>query len=104
MKPVTDKAEVAIDFPDKAYFGSFGRHSSFEVRADAEAVVIKLEHRGDEHRTAEIHLRYFLFADLLSEAAQAIAARPQLDDAHRESLWEAAERLLSALESSKPKT
>ena len=28
--PITDKAEVSIDFPDKFYMGSFGRGSRFE--------------------------------------------------------------------------
>ena len=48
MKPVIDKAEVSIDFPDKAYMGSFGRHSGFEVRADEEEVMLKLAHSGHD--------------------------------------------------------
>ena len=51
MKPITDKAEVAIDFPDKAYIGAFGRHSGFEVSADAEGVTLKLSRPGDDSRT-----------------------------------------------------
>ena len=27
LHPIADKAEVSVDFPDKAYLGSFGRHS-----------------------------------------------------------------------------
>jgi hypothetical protein len=32
LKPITDRAEVAIDFPDKAYMGSFG--AGLVVRGD----------------------------------------------------------------------
>ena len=31
-KPVLDKAEVSIDFPDKVYMGSFARGSKVEAR------------------------------------------------------------------------
>jgi hypothetical protein len=34
MKSISDKAEVSLDFPDKAYMGSFGRESSFDVKVD----------------------------------------------------------------------
>jgi hypothetical protein len=27
LHPITDKAEVSVDFPDKAYIGVFGRRS-----------------------------------------------------------------------------
>ena len=46
---IADKAEVSVDFPDKAYIGYFGHHSQFDAYADAEIVAIKLErpgHRG----------------------------------------------------------
>ena len=93
MKPITDKAEVSIDFPDKAYIGSFSRHSAFEVRADGEGIVLKLSHPGEDHRTAEVHLHYYLLADILEEASKAIAAQSALDDAHREPLLAAATNL-----------
>ena len=35
--PITDKAQVSIDFPDKFYVGSFGRNSSLDVTADDHA-------------------------------------------------------------------
>jgi hypothetical protein len=97
MKPITDKAEVAIEFPDKYYSGSFGRHSGFDVRADDEGVTLKLSRSGDDPRTAEIHLHYYLFADILAELARAIAARPQIDEAHREPMTKSAKELARAL-------
>ncbi|MCX8102646.1 MAG: hypothetical protein RMK81_04305 [Geminicoccaceae bacterium] len=98
LKPITDRAEVAIDFPDKAYMGSFGRASAFEAAADAEGVVIRLARSGEEKRKAEIHLHYYLFAGVLADIAAALAARPALDDAHRIPLLEAARALVAALE------
>jgi hypothetical protein len=37
LHPISDKAEVFVDFPDKAYIGSFGRHSQFDAYADVTA-------------------------------------------------------------------
>jgi hypothetical protein len=104
MKPITDKAEISVDFPDKAYIGSFSQHSSFEVRADGDGIAIKLIHPSEDRRTAEIHLHYYLLADILAEAAQAIAGRPALDDSHREPLLEAATNLERALSVSPART
>ncbi len=98
MKPITDRAEVAIDFPDKAYMGSFGRASSFEAGADAEGVWIKLARGGEDKRVAELHLHYYLFAGVLDDIARALAARPPLDAAHREVLEAAVRALLQAVE------
>jgi len=98
MKPITGKAEVAVEFPNKAYVGSFGQHSMFSVHCDREALVVKLEHGGgDERRTAEVHFHYYLLAEILSDAAEALASRAGPDEAHREPLREAAARLAAAL-------
>lgn len=86
MKPITDKAEVSIDFPDKAHVGSFGRQSGFGVSADGEGVMLKLSRSGDDPRTAEIHLHYYLCADILTELAKAIATLRPMDEAHRDPL------------------
>lgn len=97
MKSITDKAEVSIDFPDKAYWGSFGRTSVFEAHADDEGMVLKLARTGDDKREAGLHLHYYLFADILDELAASIEARPPVDEAHRESLMAAAKKLTHAL-------
>jgi hypothetical protein len=65
LKPIIDKAEVAIDFPDKTYFGTFGRNSVFDVACDGERVRLRLSHPGTDQRTAEIHVHYYLLADIL---------------------------------------
>jgi hypothetical protein len=50
MHPIIDKAEVAIDFPDKFYSGGFGRDCKFEARADAEEMLIRLVRSEGEKR------------------------------------------------------
>ena len=58
--PVPDKAEVAIDFPDKVYMGSFSRTSVFEARAENDGLLIKLVRRGEDSREVEVHLHHHL--------------------------------------------
>ena len=69
MHPISDNAEVSVDFPDKAYIGSFGRHSNS-----------------------------MLLADILLELAKSLASRDQLDEQHRSELSEAAKQLSASLE------
>ena len=42
LHPISDKAEVSVDFPDKAYIGSFTRHSQFDAYAHDDSVAIRL--------------------------------------------------------------
>ena len=64
MKPVIDKAEVSIDFPDKAYMGSFGRESSFDVKVEPDEVLVRVIRGDEERRQVAVHLHYFLLADI----------------------------------------
>ncbi|MEZ5668502.1 MAG: hypothetical protein R3F55_13885 [Alphaproteobacteria bacterium] len=97
MKPVADKAEVSLEFPDKTYMGSFTRHSSFQAQADAEGVAVKLVRAGgDGHRVVGIHLHWYLFADILDEVAAAIETGHPVDAGHRAPLHDAAARLARA--------
>lgn len=97
-RPIADRAEIAIDFPDKSYLGSFTRHSAFEASADAAGVRLRLLRSGPEKREADLHLHYYLFADALEEIAAAIEQGHPVDDAHRAPLLKAARRLADALE------
>ena len=103
MKPVVDKAEVSIDFPDKFYVGSFGRRSGFEVKATEDEVLLKLLRPGEERREVTMHLHYYLLADILAEMAKALSKTPPLDQAHSEPLQEGAEALVKALRKKKRK-
>jgi len=98
LHPISDKAEVSVDFPDKAYIGSFGRHSQFDAYADDDSVAIWLVRPGEDRREAVMHLHYGLLADILVELAKSLGSRGQLDDQHRAELSEAARLLCAALE------
>ena len=98
LHPISDKAEVSVDFPDKAYIGSFGRHSQFDAYADDDCVVFRLVRPGEDRREAVMHLHYGLLADILVELAKSLGSRGQLDDQHRAELSEAAKLLCAALE------
>ena len=90
LHPIADKAEVSVDFPDKAYIGNFGRHSQFDAYADADSVAIRLVRPGEDRREAVVHLHYGLLADILGELARSLAAREPLDDLHSAELSAAA--------------
>lgn len=98
MHPIADKAEVSVDFPDKAYIGSFSRHSQFDAYADADSVAVRLVRPGEDRREAVIHLHYGLLADILAELARSLTARDPLDEQHRRELSEAAKQLSASLE------
>jgi len=98
LHPISDKAEISVDFPDKAYIGSFGRHSQFDAYADDDSVAIRLVRPGEDRREAVMHLHYGLLADILVELARSLTARDQLDHQHRSELSEAATLLCAALQ------
>jgi hypothetical protein len=98
LHPIADKAEVSVDFPDKAYLGYFGRHSQFDAYTDADNAVIRLVRPGEDRREAVVHLHYGLLADILGKLARSLAAREPLDEQHRSELGEAAKRLAASLE------
>jgi hypothetical protein len=97
MKPIPDKAELSIDFPDKTYMGVFGRESGFDVRFEPEAVLMKLVRQGEQRRVVEFHIHYHLLADILKELANAIEAGTSLDDAHRDQVKSGVAALHAAL-------
>lgn len=97
-KPITDKAEVSVDFPGKAYYGSFGRHSSFDVRADEHGVHVDLDRREGEKRHVGLHVHYYLLADLLEAIAASLKRARLPDEAHKPALIKATHALLQALE------
>jgi hypothetical protein len=98
LHPIIDKAEVSVDFPDKAYIGSFGRHSQFDAFADADSVAVRLVRPGEDRREAVMHLHYGLLADILVELAKSLASRDPLDEQHRGERSEAAKQLSASLE------
>ena len=98
-KPIPDKAEVALEYPDKFYIGTFERSARFDAHLDATGISLTLERTGDEdtRKSVHMHLNYDLFAAILRDLASTIAALPASDIAHRETLREAAAALQQSL-------
>lgn len=93
--PITDKAEVSIDFPDKFYMGSFSRGSSYDVKADDDGLHIYLDRQEGEKRHVGFHIHYYLLADILMASAKAVDGVGKLDAHHKRRLKEAAEHWLN---------
>ena len=64
-KPITDKAEIALEYPDKLYVGTFESSSRFEAHLDATGIALILERPGvyDVHKSIHMHIHFGLFAD-----------------------------------------
>lgn len=97
MKPIKDKAEVSIDFPEKFYIGSFTRSSKFDARTEDDGLLIKLTNQSEQKRAVEIHLHHHLLADILSEWAESLADEPLHDEDHRKTLASALKKLQKAV-------
>ncbi|MEQ8333097.1 hypothetical protein [Nisaea sp.] len=95
-KPITDGAEVSIEFPDKAYLGYFHRDSTFEVDRDRDAIAVKLVHPGDDKRVAAFHLHDYLLADVLSATADCLE-NAEIAAPQRAALTAAATKLSAVL-------
>ena len=98
-KPITDKAEVALEYPDKLYVGTFESSSRFEAHLDAGGIALVLEKPGsdDVHKSIHMHIHFGLFADILRDLASTVARIPKQDVMHREQLTQAVAQLHAAL-------
>jgi len=98
MKSISDRAEVSIDFPDKAYMGAFGHESTFDVKVEADEILLRIVRKGAERREIGLHLHYYLLADILRELGQGLTQHEFLDEAHLSRMREGAEALVRALQ------
>lgn len=98
-KPIRDEAEVALEYPDKFYVGTFERSARFDAHLDATGISLKLERTGDidTRKSIHMHINYGLFAEILHDLATTVAAMPAGDLAQRETLADAAQALHRAL-------
>jgi hypothetical protein len=98
-KPIPDKAEVALEYPDKLYIGTFERSARFDAHLDETGISLRLERLGDaeSRRSIRMHVHYALFAEILNDLARTVSAMPPDDAAHRAALRDAAEALYRAL-------
>jgi hypothetical protein len=99
MKPIPDKAEVALEYPDKLYLGSFERSSGFDAHLDEIGVALTLHQGGDpaERKSVRMHIHHALFAEILTELTNS-AAKGFIDQAHAEVLAQAAAGLAATLQ------
>jgi hypothetical protein len=99
-KPISDRAEIALEYPEKLYIGTFERTSRFEAHVDPTGISLTLEHPGaDEVRKSiHMHLNFGLFADILSDLASTVGRIPKDDILHREQLAQAVTELQRALD------
>ena len=99
-KPIPDKAEVAVEYPDKLYIGSFAHSARFDAHLDDTGISLTLDRPGpdEERKSVRIHFHFNLFAAILRDLATTVGAMRPDDVAHREALRDSAEALYRALE------
>jgi len=99
-KPIPDKAEVALEYPDKLYIGTFERTARFDAHLDEAGISLSLHRTGaaDVRKTVRMHFHYALFAEILRDLAKTVSSVPPADAAHRDALREAAKSLYLALD------
>ena len=99
-KPITDKAEVAVEYPDKLYIGTFERTARFDAHLDETGISLSLHRTGadDVRKSVRMHFHYGLFADILRDLARTVSSLPASDLGHRADLRDAAQALHSALQ------
>ncbi len=88
--PIIDKALVSIDFPDKFYSGSFGRHATFDLKVDEIGLHLTLESGGAQKRRVGIHLHHYLLGEIVEAMAAELAAARDLPVDRRQEIREAA--------------
>jgi len=101
-KPIPDKAEVVLEYPDKFYIGTFERTARFDAHLDETGISLHLHREGDAETKKSVcmHLHYALFAEILRDLAKTVSLMPPDDVTHRDALREAAGVLYTALASS----
>ena len=63
-KPIPDKAEVALEYPDKIYIGTFERTARFDAHLDENGISLSRHRMGeaDTRKSVHMHFHYALFA------------------------------------------
>jgi hypothetical protein len=99
MKPIPDKAEIALEYPEKLYVGTFERSSRFEAHLDSTGFALILDRPGEEEVRRSVHMQinHGLFANILSELASSVERIRKDDIVHRDQLARAVAELHRAL-------
>jgi len=98
-KAISDRAEVALEYPDKFYSGTFERSSRFEASLDVAGLSLILERPGPEEvrKSVHIHINYGLLSDILRQLSSEVSKIPP-DNIHLDHLRRAASDLSCALQ------
>ena len=99
-RPIPDKAEVALEYPDKLYIGTFEHTARFDAHLDEQGISLSLYRTGasDVRKSVRMHFHYALFAEILQDLAKTVSSLPPADAAHRDALREGAKALARALD------
>jgi hypothetical protein len=99
-KPIPDKAEVALEYPDKLYIGTFERTARFDAHLEETGISLSLHRTGaaDVRKTVRMHFHFALFVEILRDLAKTVSSVPPADAAHRDELREGAKALYRALD------
>jgi len=99
-KPIPDKAEVAVEYPDKLYIGTFEQTARFDAHLDEAGISLTLQRMGaeDVRKSVRMHFHFALFAEILRDLATTVQSLPPADTTHRELLRDAAKALYVALD------
>lgn len=79
MKPIEDRVEISIDFPDKFYRGAFEGESRYDAQAEGDGLVMHFERGGDEKRSVSVHLHHNVLAGLLTAWAESLKDADPVD-------------------------
>ena len=98
-KPIPDKAEVALEYPDKLYIGTFERSAQFEAHLDRAGISLTLQRTGDAEarRSIRMHSALWFVRGNSPGAGEDSLGVPADDVDHRNALREAAKALHGAL-------
>jgi hypothetical protein len=66
-RPIPDKAEIALEYPDKLYIGTFQNTARFDAHLDQTGVSLTLDRTGDAdtRKSVRMHFHYALPAQLV---------------------------------------
>jgi hypothetical protein len=78
-KPIPDKAEVALEYPDGLCIGTFEQSARFDAHLDENGISLSLHRTGadDVRKSIRMHFHYGLFADILRDLAKTVC-RPAI--------------------------
>ncbi|MBV8838269.1 MAG: hypothetical protein JO000_17185 [Alphaproteobacteria bacterium] len=97
-KPIPDRAEVPLEYPEKLSIGTFDRSSRFDAHLDEKGLSLVLERTGDldARKSVHLHLNFELLAEILRDIARTVAKMPREESTHYTSLKQAAHDLQTA--------